>query len=272
MLVRPLEGHDVQIRSSALRFSPRCRVRWVRDLFDNSVALIDPAEMSDHLLVESEVVVEQFNNNPFDFVVEPHAREIPFQYDPDQRLSLAHLMRPCHPADEPSIREWLRPFLSQSGRASTSEFLIGLNKSVPLFFQYARREEAGVQTPGETLRLRSGSCRDFALLFMEAARLLGLASRFVTGYICECVEPTLSQATGATHAWTEIYIPGAGWKGFDPTGGVLAADLHVRAGVARTPSGAAPMSGSFVACGASFAAMLVDVRVVLTQSASFPKR
>jgi transglutaminase-like putative cysteine protease len=268
LLVRPLEGHDVQIRSSTLRVAPAYRARWVRDIFDNSVAILDLTEPSDRLLVESAVVVEQFNTNPFDFLVESYARELPFDYLPQDKPDLRHYIQTCHPGDELTIRRWIRPFLDSGGRAVTLDFLTALNRSVPIYFQYFRREETGVQSPGETLGLRAGSCRDFALLLMETARLLGLAARFVTGYLCESAGGSLTAATGATHAWTEIYLPGAGWKGFDPTGGVLAADLHVRSGVARLPSQAAPITGSFIGPNEAFSAMNVDVKVELALQTS----
>jgi transglutaminase-like putative cysteine protease len=269
LLIRPREGHDVQIRSSALRVRPKYRLRWVHDAFENSVALVDFDGPSDHLMFESEVVVEQYNSNPLDFILDHQAQTIPFEYGQHEKPDLHHFMQLCHPHDEGGVRNWIRPFLDTRGRAATVDCLMALNRSVPLFFQYARREEAGVQTPGETLRYRSGSCRDFALLFMEAARCLGLAARFVTGYLCANASSPLGQATGATHAWTEVYLPGAGWKGFDPTGGVLAADLHVRAGVARLPSQAAPVSGSFAGPREACVGMNVVVKVELTTQHTF---
>jgi transglutaminase-like putative cysteine protease len=271
LLVRPLEGHDVQIRASTLRVSPQHQVRWVHDVFDNSVALVQFKEPSDHLIFESQVVVEQFNTNPFDFIVESYARELPFAYLLDEQPDLQHFCQPCHPRDDFAIREWIRPFLNPQGKAVTLDFLTALNRSIPIYFQYLRREEAGVQTPGETLRLRAGSCRDFALLFMETARCLGLAARFVTGYVCRSAAGPLNAATGATHAWTEIYIPGAGWKGFDPTGGVLAADLHIRSAVARLPAQAAPITGSFIGPQQAFLSMDVSVAVQLTNQPSNEK-
>jgi transglutaminase-like putative cysteine protease len=266
LLVRPLEGHDVQIRSSALSVRPAGRVRWVRDGFDNSVALVDLSEPASQLFIESQVVVEQYNTNPFDFVIDKEARELPFAYAPDERIDFGHYLHPGHPQDQAAIRAWTQPFLGPAGRAGTLDFLTALNRAVPLYFRYVRREEPGTQTPGETLRLRQGSCRDFALLFMEAARGLGLAARFVTGYLCMNPAGPGAQPIGSTHAWTEIYLPGAGWKGFDSTGGILAADLHVRVGVARLPSQAAPITGSYLGPGDSFQGMRVDVKVELTNT------
>lgn len=263
-MVRPLEGHDVQIRSSTLKISPTARVRWIHDVFGNSIALADFLEPAAELRVESAVKVEQYNTNPFDFVLDPSAVELPFNYSVNEFPDVAPYLQRQHPEDEELLRHWLRPFLRVNGSARTLDFLIALNKSVPIFFNYRRREEHGVQSPGQTLRYRSGSCRDFALLLMEAARIMGLAARFVSGYMCQSASGVHQAALGATHAWTEIYLPGAGWKGFDPTCGILAADSHVRVAVTRLPSQAVPVGGSFTGNSVHYRGLqvMVDARVV----------
>jgi len=207
---------------------------------------VEFSEPTAEMRILSRLVVEQYNTNPFDFVLEPWAVDLPFPYDPAEAEDVAPYTQLQFPQDTPAVQNWLRPFLNLEGRAKTLEFLTSLNKSFPLFFQYIRREEPGVQSPGDTLRRRSGSCRDFALLLMEAARHLGLAARFVSGYLCRSGEMPLDAAHHATHAWAEVYLPGAGWKGFDPTCGILAADHHVRVAVARQPNQASPVIGTFV--------------------------
>lgn len=259
LMVRPLEAHDVQIRSSNLLITPRHNIRWIHDVFGNSIALVDFLENAAELRVESSVTVEQFNTNPFDFVIDPSANELPFYYQPDEMPDLAPYLQREYPNDDPAIRHWLRPFLNVRGQAKTLEFLIALNKSVPMFFTYRRREEPGVQTPGQTLSYRSGSCRDFAYLLMEAARSLGLAARFVSGYLCQDSRGVYQAALGATHAWAEIYLPGAGWRGFDPTCGILAADSHVRVAVTRTPAQAVPVGGNFTGYPRNFLGLYVTV-------------
>jgi transglutaminase-like putative cysteine protease len=264
ILVRPLEGHDVQIRNSALTLEPAYRVRWVHDVFDNSVAMVDFLEPASEMSVLSRVVVEQYNTNPFDFILNPGAVELPFAYREGEKLDVMPFTGVEYPRDQDAVLNWVRPFLKMDGRAQTFEFLTALNKSFPLFFQYVRREEPGVQSPGETLRKRAGSCRDFALLFMEAARHLGLAARFVSGYLCRHGDDVPDLASNATHAWAEIYLPGAGWKGFDPTCGVLAADLHVRVAVVRQAAQATPVHGTFSGRPDDYRGMTVtvDARVV----------
>lgn len=261
LMVRPMEGHDVQVRSSTLAITPACRTRWIQDVFGNSIAILDFAEPAAELRVESRVTVEQYNTNPFDFVLDHYAGELPFRYSEDEAIDIAPFLRRQFPQDEPAIQNWIRPYLNAQGRARTLDFLTAITRSMPLYFQYTRREEPGVQSPGETLNKRAGSCRDFALLLMEAARQLGLAARFASGYLCRASSSNQAQeaASDATHAWAEIYLPGAGWKGFDPTCGILAADLHLRVAVSRHPGQAAPVSGSFIGAPGDDLGMIVTV-------------
>jgi transglutaminase-like putative cysteine protease len=260
LLLRAIEGHDVQIRQSGLSVQPTARIRWLRDVYDNSVAVASFSEPAPTLSVQSSLVLEQFNANPFDFVLEPQALELPFTHREEEFSDVLPFLQRSHQGDEAAMRNWVRPFLSAEGRGKTVEFFLALCRSVPLFFQYVRREEPGVQNPGLTLSQRAGSCRDFALLFMEAARMLGVGARYVSGYLCRSdAEGALAAASDATHAWAELYLPGAGWKGFDPTCGILAADYHVRVATARTPEQAVPVMGSFVGDASDYQDMLVNV-------------
>jgi transglutaminase-like putative cysteine protease len=260
LMVRAIEGHDVQIRESGLTVEPAGQVRWLRDVYDNSVAVVDQLAPAAQLSIHCTLLVEQYNTHPVDFVLEPQALEIPFHYRAEERADVQAFLERGHQADDDALRHWVRPFLTANGRARTLEFLTALTRSVPLFFQYARREEPGVQSPGETLQRRTGSCRDFALLLMEAARMLGLAARYVSGYLCRSDEAgTVAEASDATHAWAELYLPGAGWRGFDPTCGMLAADSHVRVAVARWPSQAVPVAGTFEGSADDYAGLVVTV-------------
>jgi transglutaminase-like putative cysteine protease len=260
LLIRAIESHDVQIRASGLSISPAYRVRWLHDVFGNSLAIADFSEPASRLEIHSTLTVEQFNTNPFDFVLDPGALTLPFEYDPSERADVAPYREVACPADREAVAVWTRPFLDGRGSADTLEFFTALNQSVPHGFQYARREAPGVQTPATTLSKRRGSCRDFAQLLIEAARHMGVAARFVSGYLCRARgEETGGVGSDATHAWAEIYLPGAGWKGFDPTTGMLAADLHVRTAVTRDPAQAIPVAGSFVGANTDFLRMDVTV-------------
>jgi transglutaminase-like putative cysteine protease len=259
LMLRPVESHELQVRSERLEIHPEHVLRWKHDMFDNSIALVEFTEKTRELKIASRYTVEHFNLNPFNFLLERHARELPFRPENDEGRDLAPFLAHA-PSDTPAMREWLRPFLDSRGRANTLEFLIALNQSVPVHFEYARRDEPGVQTAAETLRMRSGSCRDYALLFMEAARYMGLAARYVSGYLCGSDDGRVAVASDSTHAWAEIYLPGGGWKGFDPTSGVLAAGLHVRVAATREPAQATPISGSYLGDASVFRGLEVSVK------------
>ena len=259
LLLRPAESHGLQIRSEHLEIHPAHRISWEHDVFFNSVAQVFFTEKTDRLTILSHYTVEQFNINPFDFVLETYANSLPFDYQDDDVLDLAPYRPTQYPQDTTAISGWLRPLLDTSGHGETLPFLLALNALIATSFTYGAREEAGIQTPAQTLRLGTGSCRDFALLFMEAARHMGLAARYVSGYLCSADHNHPDIADNATHAWAEIYLPGAGWKGFDPTSGVLAADLHVRVAATRNPLQATPISGSYLGDASLFAGL--DVRV-----------
>ncbi len=259
LMLRPAESHEVQIRSECLEIDPAHVLRWEHDVFYNSIALVNFTDKADELRISSRYTVEQFNINPFNFVLEIYTNDLPFDYQGSEAADLAPYLTQHHPDDTPAIKEWVKPFLDSNGRGKTLEFLLALNESVPKQFGYSRRDEPGVQTPAETLQTRSGTCRDFALLFMEAARYMGLAARYVSGYLCSSDADKPDIASDATHAWTEIYLPGAGWKGFDPTSGILAAGLHVRVAAAREPSQATPIRGSYLGDATLFREMEVTV-------------
>lgn len=259
LMLRPAESHGLQIRSEQLEIFPAHRISWTHDVFYNSVAQIFFSEMAAEMKIVSRYTVEQFNINPFDFVLEIYANELPFEYQGDDVADLMPYRVPQYPQDEAAVASWLKPFLSPGQKTGTLEFLIALNESVAAQFTYRARHEEGIQSPGETLALGAGSCRDFALLMMEAARHAGLAARYVSGYLCSIDETKPEFAADATHAWIEIYLPGAGWKGLDPTNGILAAGLHVRVAATRNPLQATPILGSYLGDASVFRGLEVIV-------------
>jgi transglutaminase-like putative cysteine protease len=259
LMVRPREGHQLTIESSRLEIYPAHSLRWVQDVYDNSIAVVSFNRTSDELRILSEVTVKHFESNPFNFLLAPSAVKYPFELEAHERAEVSPFQVLLYPTDEAAVQTWLKTFWQSGQTVDTLSLLMNVNQSIRRDFTYIRREEPGVQTPAETLLKRSGSCRDYATLLMEAARILGFGARFVSGYIHQ---PDASgQDHGATHAWTDIYLPGAGWKGFDPTGGILACDIHVPVAVARQPSGAAPVSGTFSGLPQDSGAMMVMVQV-----------
>lgn len=256
-LLRPREGHDVHIESSVLRIDPKGTVRWIRDIYGNSIAMISFAGQTQKLGLFSEVTVAHYDENPLDFLIDPVALSYPFQYPADEQAELIPYRLPSFPHDAPALQSWITQFYSPGQLINTFELLNRLNTFIFKNFRYARREEAGVQRPTETITSGAGSCRDYAVLLMEAARQWGFGARFVTGYI------QMNEGQhGATHAWTEIYFPGAGWRGFDPTNNTFAGAGHVSVAVARDPEKACPLSGAWEGKADSFDRMEVSVQVV----------
>jgi transglutaminase-like putative cysteine protease len=259
IMVRPREGHDLHIESSVLEITPAHTIRWMRDVNGNSIAKVDFARPAAQLSFYSELVLEQYDTNPLDFILEESAVNYPFIYDPESLPELTPFMAILYPRDMIPLQEWLAHFWKPGDNIETISLLQKINLHINTTFQYQRRDEMGVQTPLETLQKNSGSCRDFATLMLEACRCLGLAGRFVSGYMqCEATE-----AGGAsTHAWMEVYLPGAGWKGFDPTSGIMTGAQHVTVAVSRNPENAAPIAGSFEGSFDVFQGIQVDVSVV----------
>lgn len=258
LLLRPREGHDVHIETSRLDIAPSHTVKWHRDLFDNSVAVVSFLEPAAALSIASEVVIQHYEEAPLDFLVEDYAVNYPFVYRPEERADLIPFQQPAYPNDQKAIQDWLRELGAGPGPTETYAMLDRINRTIGGTFTYVVREDEGVQPPSQTLRERRGSCRDYAALFIEACRDLGLASRFVSGY-----SHGLASETGnaATHAWAEVYLPGPGWKGFDPTAGQIAGAHHIPVAVARHPEAIPPVAGSFVGPAGSRPALIVNVQV-----------
>ncbi|MEQ1842230.1 MAG: transglutaminase family protein [Verrucomicrobiales bacterium] len=240
--LRPREGPELRIESSLLEITPLASIRWHRDAEDNAVATASFNSQTSQLAIVSAVVIQQFNVAPLDFLLADEAMTYPFAYVPEDAI----LLSPYLDRSESGgvlLNRWLGEQWKPGQRIGTLALLQRLSATIQQTFLYTVREEPGVQSAERTLTLRSGSCRDFAALFMAAARGLGLATRFVSGYLN--AEPS-SAIVGATHAWAEVYLPGAGWKGFDPTTGALAGPHHIPVAVARLPASVPPVAGSFM--------------------------
>jgi len=256
-LLRPREGHDLHIESTRLKIEPKADVRWVRDIYGNSIAIITFAEPARKLSLFSEVNVDLYDDTPIDCVIDPLAQSYPFQYAANEQVEIIPYRVPSYPHDGPAVQQWLLNLYSPGQLINTSDLLNKLNTRIYEAFRYNARYDPGVQLPCQTLALGSGSCRDYAVFMMEAARHWGFASRFVTGYI------QMGEGQhGATHAWTEVYIPGAGWRGFDPTNNKLAGSEHVSVAVAREQDKASPLSGSWDEPPDAWDRMEVSVQVV----------
>lgn len=255
-MIRPRDGHDLHINASLLEVTPHADIRWLRDIHDNSIAILSFTEPSALLRIHSEAVVDVYPDTLPDYLIGPECSEYPFQYGAEEQIEIIPYRIPSYPHDGTAVLSWLRDLYRPGTTAGTLELLGQLNSRIHGAFQYVHREEFGVQMPCETLAKGSGSCRDYAVFMMEAARHWGFAARFVTGYV------RMNEGQhGATHAWTEIYLPGVGWRGFDPTNNKLAGAEHVPVGVAREQEKAAPIMGTWAGSPGAFERMDVVVRV-----------
>ena len=259
LLLRPRESHGLHIASSTLEISPAHRIRWQRDALDNSLAVVSLTAPAASLQIASRIVIEHYDEEPLDFLVEDSAAFHPFEYGLADADLLAPMRSLAWPDDRASVEGWLHGLGMGSIRVETFALLDQLNRTIPRDFVYQAREEPGVQSPARTLSLRRGSCRDFAALFIEATRQLGFASRFVTGYHTSYANEA---GPGSTHAWAEVYLPGPGWTGFDPTGGVVTGSEHIAVAVAGHPESVPPVAGSYAGPTDLRPTMQVSVRVV----------
>lgn len=258
LLLRPREGHDIRVESAELAIVPAHRLLWQRDVYDNALALASFLEPARQLSIGSRVVLQHYQDRPLDFLVADSAVWFPFQYDEAERLDLAAYLVPVFERDQGRVSAWLRQFWLAGQVVETYVLLDRINRAIANGFTYQPREQPGVQTPAATLAKQAGSCRDFATLFIEACRCLGLAARFVSGYLYSFVPVP---AEGSTHAWAEVYLPGAGWKGFDNTSGLIAGHDHIPVAVSRHPEAVPPVAGAFLAPRTETPVMQVRVRV-----------
>jgi transglutaminase-like putative cysteine protease len=246
LLFRPRDSFDQRLLDCRLTIEPEpVDVRWIHDVFGNCVTLVDFAASTTRLIFDTSIRLEHTPENSPDFLIEDYARSHPFSYDAEELPDLAPYVSRHHPRDH-AVEEWLARFVTIGASQPTGRLLMTLNEAIAEGFSYQRRTARGTQTPAETLALQQGTCRDFALLMMEAARCLGFAARFVTGYVyVPARDGPVRLGGGSTHAWCQIYVPGSGWVEFDPTNGIVGNRDLIRVGVARTPQQAIPLSGSY---------------------------
>lgn len=271
-MLRPRDSHDLRLLEATLTISPNANVRWLHDVFGNSIAIAKFTEPAKTLEITSNILIDRYPSSAGDYAVEPYARKIPFSYPASEIPDLGRTIERHYEDPDRIVTEWTREVLEQSDvDGQTEEFLIALTHRIKNEFQYNARYEPGVQTPVETIEKQAGTCRDFAVLMMEAVRSVGLASRFVSGYLYDpSIDGTHDQevvGAGATHAWVHVYLPGAGWIEFDPTNGGTGGNNLVPISVAREPSQAMPVSGSFSGAANDFLGMTVDVAVHALNSA-----
>ncbi len=266
MMMRPRDGHDQRLVSSELVIEPQpARLRWLYDAFDNCVALASFSGASTSLRIESRFTVERTADESPGGEIDPRARLYPFSYLPEELPDISRSIERLYDDPTGDLDRWAHQFASPGGTTQTSHLLMTLTYAIKEGFSYERREESGVQPPRVTLDRRRGSCRDFAVLMMEAVRALGIAARFVSGYVYvpRGEDEPVRLGGGATHAWCQVYLPGAGWIEFDPTNGLIGGRDLIRVAVARNPAHAAPLTGTYF--GSLEDELGMDVFVEVTQ-------
>jgi transglutaminase-like putative cysteine protease len=263
MMFRPRDGYDQKLLDAALTVVPEPReIRWLHDVFSNCVAVASFDARAEELSFESNIRLEHTPSNLPDLQIEPAATVYPFSYSEDELPDLLPFITRRYPDPHNAVEHWVRRFLRQGRPNETGAMLMTLTAAIKESFVYVRRSEEGTHDPAMTLRLGHGSCRDLAVLMVEAVRALGLAARFASGYL---YVPTRDRpghlGGGSTHAWCQVYLPGAGWVEFDPTNGIVGNRDLIRVAVARDSRQATPLSGSWF--GRADASLGMSVEVIV---------
>jgi transglutaminase-like putative cysteine protease len=267
MMMRPRDSHDLRLLETTLTISPAASVRWLHDVFGNSVAIAEFSEPASELVVESSFQAEHYPLSEEGVTLEEFARHYPFSYDAAEIPDLVRTVERQYPDPDHRVDAWARRFVEQQRDGDTMSILMAMAHAIKGEFEYNSRDEMGTQDPLVTLDGGSGTCRDFALFMMEAARSLGFAARFVSGYLYDEEKVDEGGAVvggGATHAWVQIYLPGAGWVEIDPTNDLIGGRNLLRVAVTRDPKQAIPLSGTFTGAPADYLGLGVQVEITTT--------
>jgi transglutaminase-like putative cysteine protease len=265
IMLRPRDGHDLRVLSCELDITPEpMSLRWIHDVFGNSVAIATFDERADTLTFDSIVTVEHNPAEEFALTPDDHAFFYPFLYDNEEFPDLRHFVTPQYSDPDGELSAWARSFLDAEAPTPTFKVLSAMTHGIRDAFAYRKRHELGTQHPLDTLQTGSGTCRDYALLMIEALRRLGIAARFVSGYLFtgDRAQDRNYDGGGSTHAWVQVYLPDAGWIEFDPTNGIVGTRDLIRVAVARDPSQAIPLHGIYLGSAGAFDGMKVNINVI----------
>jgi transglutaminase-like putative cysteine protease len=265
LMVRPDESHDLRLHSAELKVEPEpSGIYWKHDPFNNSICFLEWSEAlrTERLSIVSTLDMTHHPDGPPlpVYSLDTAAEVFPFSYAANEIPDLARLTERQMPDLDRKVDAWARRVVSEADSKQTLTVLEAMTHAIKKEFGYAARHEEGTQTAVQTLALGSGTCRDFAVLMMEALRSFGLAARFVTGYLYDDTSGT-TRGGGSTHAWCSVYLPGAGWVEYDPTNGLIAGANLIRIGVTREAEQALPISGGFIGSADDPIGLRVDVSV-----------
>jgi transglutaminase-like putative cysteine protease len=267
LVIRPREGHDLQVENLSLKVSPAAAVSWHRDIFGNSIALASFSEPADLLEFSSEAVVCRRDHTSHRRLLDVLPIKFPVQYSEIEASVAGGYLDSVYRTETEELREWAEATFAPNSGDDAVLLVERINEWIHRSVRYRRREDRGVQSSLETLRLGSGSCRDMATLLLETARALRLAARFASGYL----DGDASRAGQAvTHAWAEVYFPEHGWFGCDPSLGEGTSEKHIVCGVSSHPRGVMPVSGYYSGSRSSYLAMDVSVDIKPLETASRP--
>jgi transglutaminase-like putative cysteine protease len=265
LMLRPDDSHDLRLHKSELRVDPApANTLWKHDVFNNSVCFLEWPETlrTTRLAIVSTLDLSHHpEGQPLpQYSLDPGAEAFPFCYESSEIPDLALLAERQMSDPDRKVDAWVRRIVAGSGATETLKVLEVMTSAIKEGFRYRARYEEGTQTAAQTIELGSGTCRDFAVLMMEALRSYGVATRFVTGYLYDDTSGE-TRGSGSTHAWCGVYLPGAGWVEYDPTNGLIAGANLIRVGVTREAAQAIPLSGGFVGSETDPIGMHVDVSV-----------
>lgn len=273
-MLRPRESHDQRSRSTSLVILPvPVETRWTEDAWGNLVGHARFGAPARELRFEALIEVEQTPLDAGSIRVAEHARACPLSYGSEDSADLGAFLERQHRDSCGTVVSWAQAILDEDPARDSYGLLCRMTDRIHRTFVYRHRFQGGIQHPSETLSLGSGSCRDFAVLMADAVRSLGFAARFVSGYLyMPSIDAGNAAMAGHTHAWTQVYLPGAGWIDFDPTCGSIGNEGLVRVAAVRKPSQAIPLSGTFFGAAGDFLEMNVEALVTRTDEGERPDR
>jgi transglutaminase-like putative cysteine protease len=240
--MRPRDGHTLSVERFTLDVTPDARVFWTRDHRENNLAWVYFSEATDEFTVRADFAVETFDRNPFDFLLRLDAMKYPFAYTEAESAMLAPFLTLTDERRK-LLQNWLSDVLPDAPDDTIGR-ISAISSAVREQIKYGERLEEGIQSPDETLASGSGTCRDLAVLMMTICRSLNIAARFVSGYL---YDPSVEegQTAGSLHAWTEVFLPGGGWRGFDPTHAIMVDEHFIPVASGRRPENLNPITGTF---------------------------